>query len=153
MYHVDWSLWIKIPVSDRLVWERFCTELWANGHWITVWNGISYPLYVMHVWGWLDWWWDFGWRQKCFQFTDIHWYSWYPSYLPTAFNYPSQQASVSDIYSLEGTTQSNNLVMVFYALGTTPLVNTLWITLPKVRQVCLADDISGSDSFDDLIIW
>ena len=59
----------------------------------------------------------------------------------------------SDIYSLEDTTQGDNLAMAFYALGTTPLVNTLQITLPEVRQVCLADDISGAGSLDDLIIW
>ena len=47
----------------------------------------------------------------------------------------------SDIYYLEGTTQGNNLVMAFYALGTAPLVNTLQITSPEVRQVCLADGI------------
>ena len=57
----------------------------------------------------------------------------------------------SGIYSLEGTTQSNNLAMAFYALGTTTLVNTLQITSPEVRQVCLADDISGANSLDDLI--
>ena len=57
---------------------------------------------------------------------------------------------VSDIYSLESTTQSDNLAM---ALGTTPLVNTLQITSPEVRQVCLADDISGAGSLDNLIIW
>ena len=59
----------------------------------------------------------------------------------------------SDIYSLEGTTQGDNLAMTFYALGTTPLVSTLQITSPEVRQVCLADDISGAGSLDDLIIW
>ena len=57
---------------------------------------------------------------------------------------------VSDIYSLESTTQSDNLAM---ALGTTPLVNTLQITSPEVRQVCLADDISVAGSLDNLIIW
>ena len=57
---------------------------------------------------------------------------------------------VSDIYSLESTTQSDNLAM---ALGATPLVNTLQITSPEVRQVCLADDISGAGSLDNLIIW
>ena len=59
----------------------------------------------------------------------------------------------SDIYSLGGTTQGDNLAMAFYALGTTPLVNTLQITSPEVRQVCLADDISGAGSLDDLITW
>ena len=47
----------------------------------------------------------------------------------------------------------DNLAMAFQALGTTPLVNTLPITSPEVRQVFLADDISGAGSFDNLIIW
>ena len=38
-------------------------------------------------------------------------------------------------------------------MGTTPLVSTLQITSPEVRQVCLADDISGAGSLDNLIIW
>ena len=59
----------------------------------------------------------------------------------------------SDIYSLEGATQGDNLAMAFYAFGTTPVVNTLQITSPEVRQVCLADDISGAGSLGDLIIW
>ena len=32
------------------------------------------------------------------------------------------------------------MAMIFYALGTAPLVNTLQITSPEVRQVYLADD-------------
>ena len=59
----------------------------------------------------------------------------------------------SDIYSLEGTMQVDNLVMAFYALGTTPLVITFQIMSPEVCQVCLADDTSGAGSLDDLIIW
>ena len=59
----------------------------------------------------------------------------------------------SDIYSLEGTTQGDNLAMAFYALGAKPLVNTLQTTSPEVRQVCLADVISGAGSLNDLIIW
>ena len=55
---------------------------------------------------------------------------------------------VSDICSLEGTTQGDNLAMAFYALGTTALVNTLQITSTEVRQVLLADDISGPGSLD-----
>ena len=43
--------------------------------------------------------------------------------------------------------------MAFYALETTPLENTLQIMSPEVRQVYLADDISGAGSLDDLIIW
>ena len=42
--------------------------------------------------------------------------------------------------------------MAFYALGTTPLVSTLQITSPEVRQVCLADDISGAGHLNDLIV-
>ena len=60
---------------------------------------------------------------------------------------------VFDIYSLESTRQGNNLAMAFYALGTTPLENRLQITSPEVRQVRLADDISGAGSLNDLIIW
>ena len=54
----------------------------------------------------------------------------------------------SDIYSLEGTRQGDNLVVAFYALGTTPLLNTLQITSAEVRQ----DDVSGAGSLEDLII-
>ena len=43
--------------------------------------------------------------------------------------------------------------MAFYTLGTTPLVNKLQITSPEVREMCLADDISGVDSLGNLIIW
>ena len=46
-----------------------------------------------------------------------------------------------------------NLALAFYALGKTSLVNTLQITSPEFRQVCLADDISGAGKLDDLIIW
>ena len=55
---------------------------------------------------------------------------------------------VSDIYSLQGTTQGDNLAMAFYALGTTALANTLQIISTEVRQVLLADDISGAGSLD-----
>ena len=58
----------------------------------------------------------------------------------------------SDIYSLEGTTQGDNLVMALNALETTRLVNTLQITSPEVGQVCLADDTSVADSLDDLMV-
>ena len=58
----------------------------------------------------------------------------------------------SDIYSLGGTTQGNNLAMAFYTLETTPVVNTLQITSPEVHRLCLADDISGADNLDDVII-
>ena len=57
----------------------------------------------------------------------------------------------SEIYSLDSATIGDNLAMAFYALGTTLLVNTLQITSPEVRQVCLADDISRSGSLEDLL--
>ena len=59
----------------------------------------------------------------------------------------------SDIYSLEGTTQDDNLTMAFYALGPAPLVNILQTTSHEVRQVCLTDDTSGAGSLEDLIKW
>ena len=59
----------------------------------------------------------------------------------------------SDIFSLEGTTQGDNLAMGFYALGTTPLINTLRISSPDVRLVCLADDIAGAGNLENLNVW
>ena len=58
----------------------------------------------------------------------------------------------SDIYSLEITTQGDNLAMAFYALGTTLLVSTLQSRHLKSVQ-CLTDDISGAGSLGNLIIW
>ena len=59
----------------------------------------------------------------------------------------------SDIYSLEGTMQGDNLAMAFDAFGTTLLVNMLQIMSLEVSQVYLADDISGVNIFDNLITW
>ena len=58
-----------------------------------------------------------------------------------------------DILSVEGTTQDDNLAMAFYALGTTPLINTLLNTSPNVSQVCLADDVTGAGTLTDLRKW
>ena len=59
----------------------------------------------------------------------------------------------SHIYCLEGKTQGDNLAMAFYALVTTPPLNTLQITSPEVREVCLTDNISRAGSLSDLTIW
>ena len=86
----------------------------------------------------------------------------YPIFLPTiatilvnTYRGPARLIilGASDIHSLEGTKQSDNLAMAFYALQATPLVSTLQITSPEVRQVPLADNISGAGSLDELIIW
>ena len=156
MYHVDWSLWIKIPVSDRLVCERFCAELWVNvldGCWKRIFNlhldlskrPLDYSLerkqrnHSMRCMFEGD-------RTDAVIFVDAR----------NAFNSLNRQAALhsirvicpqmttilvntyrrpagliilgdSDIYSLEGTTQGHNLAMAFYALGTTPHVNPLQI--------------------------
>ena len=49
--------------------------------------------------------------------------------------------------------QDDYLAMAIYALEITPVVNTLQITSPEVLQACLADDISGAGSLEDVIIW
>ena len=59
----------------------------------------------------------------------------------------------SHIYCLEGKTQGDNLAMAFYALVTTPPLNTLQITSPEVREVCLTDNISRAGSLSDRTIW
>ena len=58
-----------------------------------------------------------------------------------------------DIFSVEGTTQGDNLAMAFYALGTSPLLKTLSMTSPSVSQVSLADDITGAGKLEDLKVW
>ena len=44
-----------------------------------------------------------------------------------------------DIISAEGTTQGDNLVMSFYALGNIPLLNALRLTSPNVSRVFFAN--------------
>ena len=58
-----------------------------------------------------------------------------------------------DILSKEGTTQGDNLAMAFYALGTTPLSNVLQCASTNVKQVCLADDITGAGKLENLRKW
>ena len=61
--------------------------------------------------------------------------------------------SGGEIYSVEGTTRSDNLVMSFYALGTSILLNRLKLTSPTTNQVSLAYDIAGTGKILDLRIW
>ena len=58
-----------------------------------------------------------------------------------------------EILSVEGTTQGDNLVMSFYALGTSILLRRLKFTSPTTSQVSLADDITGVGKILDLRIW
>ena len=48
------------------------------------------------------------------------------------------------ILSMEVTTQGDNLTISFYALGTTPPINSLRNISPNISQVCLADDVTGA---------
>ena len=66
---------------------------------------------------------------------------------------PLIMLGASDICYLEGTMSGDNLAMAFYALGTTPKVNTLKVTSPEIHQVCLADDKSGATNLEELTIW
>ena len=58
-----------------------------------------------------------------------------------------------DILSSEGTTQGDNLAMSFYALGITVLINHLRAAMKNVKNVCLADDITGAGSIVNLLYW
>ena len=58
-----------------------------------------------------------------------------------------------DIVSNEGTTQGDNLVMSFYAVGTAALLNDLLLSSPNVKNVCLPDDITGAGTLVNLKKW
>ena len=58
-----------------------------------------------------------------------------------------------DIVSNEGTTQGDNLAMSFYALGTATLLNYLLISSSNIKNVCLADDITGAGTLANLKKW
>ena len=58
-----------------------------------------------------------------------------------------------DILSVEGTTQGDNLAMSFYALGIAPMIEVLRAKVQKVKNVALADDITGAGKLTQLKIW
>ena len=49
-----------------------------------------------------------------------------------------------DMVSNEGTAEGDNLIMCFYAVGTATLSNYLLISSRNVKNLCLADDITGA---------
>ena len=55
--------------------------------------------------------------------------------------------------SVEGTTQGDNLAMSFYAIAITPIIERLRQTIPSVKNVALADDITGAGSLIELKFW
>ena len=55
--------------------------------------------------------------------------------------------------SQEGTTQGDNLVMSFYGLSTSLLINRLANAASRVNQVWLADDATGAGSLLELLDW
>ena len=58
-----------------------------------------------------------------------------------------------EILSVEGTTQGDNLAMLFYALGTSILFDRLKLISQTTSQVSLADDITGARKKLDLRKW
>ena len=58
-----------------------------------------------------------------------------------------------DIVSNEGRTQGDNLVMSFYTLGTATLLSYLLISSANVKNVYLADDITGAGTLVNLKKW
>ena len=59
----------------------------------------------------------------------------------------------SDIPSVEKTTQGDNLAMSFYALGIIPILDLLKDKIKTVKNVSLADDITGAGKLSDLKVW
>ena len=76
-------------------------------------------------------------------------------YLINTYRNPSRLIITGDtnneILSLEGTTQGDNLAMIFYALGITPIVRGLGDI--DVRQCWLADDATAVGKVQDLREW
>ena len=58
-----------------------------------------------------------------------------------------------EIASQEGTTQGDNLAMVFYGLATKPLLEKLKTRVNKIKQVWLADDATGAGDLHSLKEW
>ena len=62
------------------------------------------------------------------------------------------------LYSLEGTTQGDNIAMAFYALSTVPIIKQLQIVdddiiAEPVKQVWFADDSSAAGSLKGILQW
>ena len=55
-----------------------------------------------------------------------------------------------EIRSQEGTTQGDNLAMQFYGLGTSVLLDILSLKCRKIKQVWLADDVTGAGKIREL---
>ena len=58
-----------------------------------------------------------------------------------------------NILSAEGTTQGDNLAMSFYALGISPIIDYMRAASSLVKNVSLADDITGAGKLQDLKSW
>ena len=63
----------------------------------------------------------------------------------------------SELSSREGTTQGDNLGMIFYALGMTPVVRSLSMTIEeqnlKIKQCWLADDATAVGTLAGIRVW
>ena len=80
---------------------------------------------------------------------------WFSSILINMYRPPARMIVFGnkDIVSNERTNQGDNLAMSFYALGTATLLNYLLISSPNVKNVCLADDITGAGTLVNLKKW
>ena len=59
----------------------------------------------------------------------------------------------ADIQFTEGTTQSPNLIMSFYATATVQIQQLLRISISDAKQVWLADDATSAGSLTSLKKW
>ena len=58
-----------------------------------------------------------------------------------------------ELRSQEGTTQGDNLAMSFYGLATSVLLHKLKLVCERIKQVWLADDVTGAGLIRDLREW
>ena len=77
------------------------------------------------------------------------------TYVSNTYRHPSRlfAAEGAEIKSREGTTQGDPLILPWFSLKTVPVIQSLRNQVPSVKQVWLADAVSGGGKLRDLREW